>query len=135
MMSPHVYEEARASAPIHVQILKLGTTRRPSGSGAVRVSGFVVRIFRDSQRQVRWGQRVSFTVPVINRERTGAPELSGTIHHDWERMGRSRWLEAFLEYWNGEMHLVRSQIAAIRRPTAKPICGPDVKGFICPGNV
>jgi hypothetical protein len=101
----------------------------------VRVDGIVVRVFRDRKRQVHWGQRVRFNVPVINRERTTAPELSGTIYHDWDRMGRARWLEVFLEYWEGEIHLVRSQVTAIRHPTARPVCGPDVEGFICTGNV
>jgi len=82
---------------------------------------------------VRWGQRVSFQVPVISGGRTDAPALSGTIFYDWERMGRARWLEAFLECRDGELRLVRSQIAAIRRPTLRPVCGGDVKGVICQG--
>jgi hypothetical protein len=135
MMGPYVYEEARAEAPIHVQIWCARRARRDVGEASVRVHGWIVRVFRDRERQVRWGRRVSFTVPVINRERTGSPELSGTIFHDWERMGRARWLEAFLECWEGDMQLVRSQVLAIRHPTRHPVCGPDVKGFICPGNI
>jgi hypothetical protein len=49
-------------------------------------------------------------------------------------MGRARWLEVFLESWNGEIHLMRSQVIAIRHLTVRPVCGPDAKGFICPGN-
>jgi hypothetical protein len=134
MMAPFVYEEARADAPIHVQIRLFGTADRPRDAGSVRVHGRVARIFRDRDHVLRWGQRVSFTISVINRERSGAPELSGTIHHDWERMGRARWLEAFLQPWNGELHLVRDQVLAIRHPTRRPVCGPDAKGFICEGN-
>ena len=59
---------------------------------------------------------------------------SGTIHFDWERMGRARWFEAFLERWQGEILLVRSQIVAIRGPTRRPVCGPEVKGFVCEGT-
>jgi len=40
----------------------------------------------------------------------------------------------FLESWNGEIHLVRSQVIAIRHPTLHPVCGPDAKGFICEGT-
>ena len=54
--------------------------------------------------------------------------------HDWGSMGRARWLEVFLESWNGEIHLMRSQVIAIRHLTVRPVCGPDAKGFICPGN-
>jgi hypothetical protein len=134
MMGPYVYEEARAEAPIHVQIRRFGSAVRSAGDDSVRVQGRVVRIFRDRERVLHWWQRLSFSIDVINRERTGSPELSGTIRHDWEWMGRARWLEVFLESWNGEMHLVRSQVLAIRHPTILPVCGPDAKGFVCPGN-
>ena len=134
MMGPYVYEEARADAPIHIQIRRFGSANRSAGDDSVRVHGRVVRIFRDRERVLHWWQSLSFFIPVINRERTGSPELSGTIHHDWEWMGRARWLEVFLESWNGEIHLVRSQVLAIRHPTRRPVCGPDAKGFICPGN-
>jgi len=134
MMGPYVYEAARADAPIHVQILRVGSTPRGAHSDSVRVHGRVVRIFRDREDVLHWWQRVSFLIPVIDRERTGSPELSGTIYHDWEWMGRARWFEVFLESWNGEIHLVRSQVIAIRHPTVQPVCGPDAKGFLCEGT-
>jgi hypothetical protein len=135
MMGPHVYEAARAEAPIHAQVWRLGPTRRERGSDSVRVRGCVVRIFRNRDRQVRWGQFVSFSIPVVNHERTDPPALSGTIYYDWEHLARTRWLEVFLECWEGQLMLVRSQVAGIRHPTVDPVCGPDVKGFVCPGNV
>jgi hypothetical protein len=134
MMGPYVYEEARASAPMHVQILRTGSARRERGSASVRLRGRIVRVFRDRERALHWLQHVEFTVPVIDRERTSSPELSGTIFHDWEWMGRARWFEVFLESWQGELQLVRSQVCAIRGPTRLPVCGPEAKGFICPGN-
>lgn len=134
MMGPYVYEEARANAPIHVQIRRFGPAPRRAYSDSVQVHGRVVRIFRDRFHALHWWQRLSFPIPVINRERTGPPELSGTIHHDWEWMGGARWLEVFLEPWNGELHLVRSQVLAIRHPTLRPVCGPDAKGFVCEGT-
>jgi hypothetical protein len=98
------------------------------------VHGRIVRIFRDRDRALHRWQRLSFTIPVIDRELTGSPEPSGTIHHDWESMRRAPWLEVFLEPWKGEIHLVRSQMIAIRHPSMRPVCGPDAKGFIRPGN-
>ncbi len=134
MMAPHVYEEARANAPMHVQLLRIGALDRPGHSGSARIDGRIVRIFRDREHQLRWGQRVSFGVSVIDRSRSGPPELSGTIYHDGERLARSRWLEVFLEAWQGEIQLVRSQLLVIRHPTLQPVCGPDAKGFLPTGG-
>jgi hypothetical protein len=132
MMGPQVYEKARADAPMHVQLWRSGAL--PPNGDSVRVTGLIVRIFRDRAHVLHWGQRVSFTIPVIDQGRLDAPMPGGTIYHDWERMGRARWLEAFLESSGGKIHLVQSQVAAIRGPTRRPVCGPDVKGFICEGN-
>ncbi len=135
MMSPQVYEEARADAPIHLQLWQFhGAGRRPDG-GSVLAAAWVVRIFRDRDRVLHLGQRITFRVPVIHAYGPGGPELSGRIYHDWDRLGRARWLEAFMESADGQFELVLSQIAAIRRPTMRPVCGPDEKGFLCAGNV
>lgn len=134
MMAPEVYEEARRTASMHVQLWRAGPTRRERHAGSVRVDGRIVRIFRDRDRILHWGQRVTFVVPVIDRERTAAPTLSGTIYHDWDWMGRARWLEAFLESWQGEMQLVHSQILALRHPTLRPVCGPEATGTLCSGT-
>jgi hypothetical protein len=134
MMSPQVYEDARARAPMHVQLIRVGTLQRPEYSGCVRIRGRIVRIFRDREHQLHWGQRVSLCVSVIDRSRSEPPTLSGTIYHDGERLGRARWLEAFLESWHGEIQLVRSQLIVIRHPTLQPVCGPDAKGFLPIGD-
>ena len=60
--------------------------------------------------------------------------LSGTIHLNSDYLYRSRFWEGFFEFWNGEFYLVHSQIAPIRRPTRRPVCGPDAKGFLFLGN-
>lgn len=135
MMSPEVYEEARANAPMHVQLLRIDGTHRSGHTSSARISGRIVRIFRDQDRALHLGQRLSFDVPVIDRSRSGPLTPSGTIYHDGERLGRARWLEAFLESWHGEIQLVHSQVLAIRHPTLRPVCGPEVKGFLCPGNL
>ena len=129
MMAPEVYERSRADAPIHVQIRRSDFGRARPG----RVEGRVLRIFRDSQYRLHWGQRIAFSVPVIEHT-GGAPMPSGDIHLDWDRLNAARWVEAFLEAWDGNIHLVRSQIAPIRGPTLKPVCGPGFKGFTYPGN-
>ena len=134
VMAPHVYEEARANAPMHVQLIRFGALYRPGHSDSARIDGRIVRIFRDREHRLHWGQRVSFAVSVIDRSRSGPPELSGTIYHDGERLGHARWLEVFLEAWQGEIQLVRSQLIVIGHPTLHPVCPPDAKGFLPDGD-
>ncbi len=134
MMAPHVYEEARATAPIHVQLWQWRGAPAPPAGRSVLMVARVVRIFRDRSRALRIGQRVAFRVPIIQPSGPGGPELSGTIRHNWDRLGRAHWLEAFMQSENGEIELVHSQIVAIRRPTLRPVCGADTKGFLCAGN-
>ena len=132
MMAPFVYEKARAEAPMHVQIWRPRIETAPHNDSVVRIDGRVVRIFRDRRSDLCWAQRVRFVVPIIDHASKSEP--SGDIRHAWERIGPIRFLEAFLEAWEGQIHLVHSQIAPIRHPTLHPICGPDEKGFLCQGN-
>ncbi len=134
-MAPQVYEQARANAPIHVQLWQFRGTDQARDEGSVLATTRVVRIFRDRDHALYLGKRIKFRVPVIHRSGPGGPELGGTIYHDWDRMGRAHWLEAFMQSVDGEIELVRSQIAAIRHPTRYPVCGPDQKGFLCTGNL
>ena len=135
MMAPEAYEHFRQTAPMHVQLWRTGPSRRARHSGVVPVRGRIVRIFRDQERQLRWGQRITFNVPVIDRESRSAPMPSGTIHHDWDWLGRAHWLEAFLEAWEGKIQLVHSQILPLRHPTWRPVCGPEAKGMLCEGTL
>jgi hypothetical protein len=134
MMPPYVYEEARATAPMHVQLWQFNGMDRWRGDASVLASGWVVRIFRDADRALHLGKRVTFRVPVISMHQSGDRTPSGDISHDWSRMGRAHWLEAFLQCSDGEFELVLSQIVAIRHPTMRPVCGPDDKGFLASGN-
>ncbi|MFN8574075.1 MAG: hypothetical protein U0132_18605 [Gemmatimonadaceae bacterium] len=134
MMAPQVYEDARANAPIHIQIWKWrGTDRTPRGGSALLIAR-VVRIFRDRDHALRLGRRVSVRVPIIHDTGSSGPMLSGTINHDWDRLSQANWFEAFMESDGDHFELTLSQIAAIRGPTLRPICGPDQKGFLCEGN-
>ena len=79
MMSPQVYEEARANAPIHVQLWQFRGANRSYEAGSVRAVARVVRVFRDRDHGVYLGKRIAFSVPVIHRSGPGGPELGGTI--------------------------------------------------------
>ena len=134
-MAPFVYEQARARAPIHVQLWQAAGLKHPPRGASVRATARVVRIFRDRDRALHLGKRISFRVSVTQPRASGGPDLSGEIYHDWDRLGRAHWLEAFMESSEDGFELVRSQIVAIRHPTRRPVCGPEEKGFLCAGNV
>jgi hypothetical protein len=134
MMAPWVYQQARAEAAIHIQLQRKAGGPPVGGQTSVRIFGRIERIFRDGSRALRLGQEIAFTVPVINSfaESEGSP--GSTIYHSWERLGRTRWLEGFFE-WDGELHLVHSQVAPILGPTEEPVCRPEETGFLCDGNI
>jgi hypothetical protein len=134
MKPPWAYEEARRNAPIHAQFMAIrwgrSTPLRPG-----QITGRAVRIFRDDPHALHFGKRITFYVPIIIPREAGSVMPGGTIYHDWERINSAKWLEAFLYTSENGFHLVESQIAPIRRPTLRPVCGPDTKGFCCEGNV
>jgi hypothetical protein len=129
MMAPSVYEEARANAPLHIQLRRSRMAPPPTDATSVRVTGRVLRIFRNRGGPLHFGQKIRFFIPIINSARSAPPVLDGTIRHAWDRIGPARYLETFLEFWDDEFHLVRSQVAPIRCPTWRPVCGPETKGF------
>ncbi|HZQ39582.1 MAG TPA: hypothetical protein VFA87_02275 [Rhizomicrobium sp.] len=132
MMAPFIYEEARANAPLHAQLFRYPLAEVPAGATSIRATGRVLRIFRNQTGSLHLGQKISFSIPIINR--SGPPAPDGTIRHDPHRLAQARFWEVFLEYWEGEFGLVRSQLAPIRYPSWRPVCGPDIKGFLCEGN-
>ena len=135
MKPPWAYEEARRNAPIHAQLMIFGFKRRSEWQRPGQINGRAVRIFRDDTGALYFGKRISFFVPIIVRNASDPVAPGGTIYHNWERINSARWLEVFLYASENMFHLVESQIAPIRRPTVRPVCGPDIKGLCCEGNV
>jgi hypothetical protein len=130
MMAPWVYESARAEAPMHIQLRCSSIQSRGS---SMRIEGRVVRIFRDTAHQLYWGKRISFSISVSGGESGCMP--GNTIYHSRDNFAAARWLEAFLESDEGKLELVYSQVAPIRGPTLRPVCGPDQEGFLCRGDL
>jgi hypothetical protein len=124
MKPPWAYREARRRAPIHAQMY----VSRPASNAPGKIAGRIVRIFRDKTGTLYPGKHVQFFIPVMDDE-PGPISPGGTIYHDWDRFASARWVEMFLEPNGPGYHLVDSQIAPIRRPTFRPICGPEVEGF------
>jgi hypothetical protein len=134
MMAPWVYQEVRAEAAIHIQLFREAGGPPVGAETSVRILGRIARIFRDDTAALRPGQKIAFTVPVINPFAKAGCSPGSTIYHNWERLSRTRWLEGFFE-WDGELHLVHSQLAPILEPTEEPVCRPEEEGFLCAGNI
>jgi hypothetical protein len=134
MMAPWVYQDARAQAAIHIQLRWEAGGPPVGGQTSVRILGQIERIFRNANGALRLGQKIAFTVPVIDPYADTDRSPGGTIYHNWERLSRTRWLEGFFE-WDGELQLVHSQLAPILGPTREPICRPEEDGILCTGNI
>jgi hypothetical protein len=134
MMSPRAYEDARRLAPVHAQVWVGGARPSERDPASVKVRGRVVRVFRDETHRLRFGERVSFSVPLMGAP--GGPRMaSAEIRHSWAHLGASAWWEVFLRPVADGFELALSQVAPIRRPTWRPVCGPQVEGVCCPGNL
>jgi len=133
MMAPWVYQQARAQAAIHIQLRWEAGGPPVATQTSVRILGRIECIFRDNTGALRRGQKIAFAVPVINPFTEADHSPGSTIYHSWERLSRTGWLEGFFE-WDGELHLVHSQLAPILGPTAEPVCRPEEEGFLCTGN-
>ncbi len=134
MMPPWVYQYARAEASVHVQLRCEAVGPLVGPERIMRIRGQIERIFRDRTGTLRCGQRIAFTVPVSNPFAEADQTPSGTIYHNPDRLCRARWLEGFFE-WDGELHLIHSQITPILGPTGEPVCRPEDESFLCAGNV
>jgi hypothetical protein len=132
MMSPSVYQEARQYAAIHAQ-LRILERARSTAPGAIRITGLVVRVFRNVSGVTRLGRVVHFSVRTTS-DRCTAPSLCGEILHDPAIFYGARWLEAFLDPTPDGVTVVRSQVAPIRGPTLSPVIRSGTQEFCTPWN-
>ena len=138
-IAPEYFQEARAEAPIHLQLRleKRPDRRDPS------VGGKIVRIFRDDARRLRRGQRIYFHIAWNDASRASdardePPILGGqrfALDIAWLRA--ARYLEAYLmPAWRdgredpaGGFEVVRDQVTALRRATVEPANPADREGY------
>lgn len=132
MMPPWAFKAARDEASMHIQVRALNNSAERQ-AGKVRTR--VVRVFRDKRNDVYLGKLLEFRVPVISPSCCSLAQLGGPIELHGTNLAASRWLEGFFELSEGKLHLVRSQIAPIRRPTLRPVYPLEIEGFVFPGNL
>lgn len=138
-IAPEYFQEARAEAPIHVQV-KL--ERLPDNADST-AGGKIVRVFRDDTRRLRSGERIYFRIAWNDSSRASGtrnepPILGGqrfALDIAWLRA--ARFLEAYLTpAWRdgredpaGGFEVVRDQVTALRYATAEPANPADRAGY------
>ena len=139
-VAPQYWQQARARAPIHVQI-RLDKRPDPAEEDPF-VAGPLVRIFRDTTGQLRLGGVVSFPVNWEDRSREPDPDRpirigkqSFPIDITWLRA--AAFLEAYLEPAGGGLHVVWDQVTPLARATRRPVnpAGGEAYGVLTPDDV
>ena len=115
LMPPHVYQRAREEAPYHVQVA-IERVKEPSVSpGACRLDGKIVRIFRDTAKDLRDGAPVTLFVSCMRGGDRIAP--GGTLWTNLDALKQARFLEAYL---NAERMIALWQSRIIAAPSDAP---------------
>lgn len=95
MMPPGVYQKARETAPLHVQV-EIITVAVPSPTpGGCKVVGKVMRIFRDTAGTMSTGRLIDF--PVECRRANEVTTVGGAIYQDADALSAARYMEVYLE--------------------------------------
>ena len=138
-IAPEYFREARAEAPIHIQV-KLERLPDNADSSA---GGKIVRIFRDDAHRLERGERISFRIrwndSACDSGARDEPPMPGgqrfALDITWLRA--ARFLEAYLmpawrdgrEDPRGGFEVVRDQVTALRCATAAPANPADREGY------
>jgi len=138
-IAPEYFQEARATAPIHLQLrLEKRPDNRDSSAG-----GKIVRIFRDDAHLLRRGERLFFRISWSDGARRDAARdqtpMPGRQRFalDIAWLEAARFLEAYLApAWRdgrkdprGGFEVVRDQVTALRRATTEPVNPADREGY------
>ncbi len=115
VLAPEYYEEARRSAPNHVQI-KIDKVSSPRGGlGDCAVKGEVVRVFRgDFERD----SKIAFNVSCYDY---GAIPSGPTLWTDYDALSSAKYLEAFM-LGGPTPKIALDQVEIILEPRDTPYC-------------
>ncbi len=126
VLAPEYYEEARRSAPNHVQI-KIDRVGSPSGGmGACDVRGQVVRVFRGDLMP---GAKLRFDVSCYDYGTIPAGPTRGTAY---DARSDAKYLEAFMS-GGASPRIALDQVEIILEPRDAPYC--DSNSLYCESTV
>ena len=117
-LPPWVYQEARAKAPLHVQIDIAKVSLPASTPGTCTVSGKVLRIFRDTPGTLSTGRVIEFPV-ACSRAGEMVP-VGGTIWQDADTLAAARFIEVYLDIVDSRYVPALDQARIIDAPSEEP---------------
>ena len=116
MLPPHVYEDARRTAPFHLQVVRGELTPFATPS-TVSICARVERVLRGNG--IVPGDEVLFELPVARRN--DSLPVGPTIWADYDALVRCQVLELFLEGIPPSVVLARGQFMLLEQLTADPV--------------
>lgn len=125
-LAPDYYEEARRSAPNHLQIKVLEVGAPNGGMGKCAVDGEVVRLFRGTFAP---GTKLTFDVSCYDY---GQIPDGGTLWTDYDALKDAKFLEAFMSA-DAQPKIALDQVEIIVAPRDYPYC--DSNSLYCESTV
>ncbi len=126
VLAPEYYEEARRSAPNHVQI-EIDDVSSPSGGmGPCHVEGKIVRVFKGDLAP---GAKLTFDVSCYDY---GTIPAGPTLWTDYDALNDAKYLEAFMS-GDARPKIALDQVEIIIEPRDVPYC--DSNSLYCESTV
>lgn len=122
VLAPEYYEEARRSAPNHIQIAVEDVDSPNGGMGACAVEGTVVKVFRGDLVP---GAELAFEVACYDY---GTIPSGPTLWTDYDALSEAKFLEAFMSA-DPEPRIALDQVEIVMAPRDTPYC--DSQSLYC----
>jgi len=126
VLAPEYYEEARRSAPNHIQIAVEDVDSPNGGMGACAVEGTVVKVFRGDLVP---GAELAFEVACYDY---GTIPSGPTLWTDYDALSEAKFLEAFMSA-DPEPRIALDQVEIVMAPRDTPYC--DSQSLYCESSV
>lgn len=126
VLAPEYYEEARRSAPNHVQIEIEDVSGPSGGMGACDVEGKVVTVFKGDLAP---GAKLRFDVACYDY---GTIPSGPTLWTDYDALDEAKYLEAFMSA-DAKPKIALDQVEIILEPRDTPYC--DSNSLYCESTV
>lgn len=126
VLAPEYYEEARRSAPSHLQIAVEDVSGPSGGMGDCMVEGEVVRVFKGDLSS---GVKLTFAVSCYDY---GDIPNGATLWTDYDALSEAKYVEAFMSA-DAPPRIVLDQVEIVVAPRDTPYC--DSNSLYCESAV
>jgi len=126
VLAPEFYEEARRSAPNHLQIEIKDVSSPSGGMGPCKVEGEVVRVFKGDLAP---GAKLKFEVSCYDY---GTIPSGPTLWTDYDALVDAKFLEAFMSA-DASPRIALDQVEIVLEPRDAPYC--DSNSLYCESTV